>query len=64
MFYIFVKQNSSQNAVYTVKELAKFFVKHGCGALFLIVLKLFKIFLSMPVTSATAERSFSALKRP
>ena len=31
--------------------------------MFPVVLQLFKIFLCIPVTSATAERSFSALKR-
>ena len=62
LFYNFVKQNSKET-LRTVQDLAAFFVNQGCSALFPVVLQLFKILLCIPVTSATAERSFSALKR-
>ncbi|XP_062521025.1 zinc finger MYM-type protein 1-like [Corticium candelabrum] len=65
VFYNYSKLHFSKDVVETgnIGALARQFVSLRCTELFPQVFKLFKLFLCIPATSSTAERSFSALRR-
>lgn len=59
-----MKKNTQLKAITTVRSLAEILKSSTLAiGMFSEVVKLLKIFLTIPVTTATAERSFSALRR-
>ena len=61
VFYNFIK--TEKPVKHDIKALAQLFAKQGCKSIFPEIQKLFKIYLLIPVSSATPEHSFSTLRR-
>lgn len=61
--YILNKSINKENNNFNTLELSKKFIEEKQNIFYPEIFKVFKIYLSIPISSSEAERSFSCLKR-